>query len=96
MTDHGTAQSFGVSTARPAGSCRWRESVDSNGTTVPSEDVKCLTFGVDFPYRQLLTHPSWAVLEKAIEELELNNDLELHTASRYIVGFLIQQLTTAK
>jgi hypothetical protein len=46
----------------------------------------------DFPYLALMTHPAWAVIDGALGELESNNDMELTTARRYVVGFLIQKL----
>lgn len=46
----------------------------------------------EFPYRKFMSHPAWKVLEEALAELEANDDLELTTASRYVVGFLIQVL----
>ncbi|HZK80221.1 MAG TPA: hypothetical protein VFC46_04120 [Humisphaera sp.] len=48
--------------------------------------------GPDFPYRTLMTHPAWAILDSALAELESNDDLELRTARRYVIGYLIQQL----
>jgi hypothetical protein len=46
----------------------------------------------EFPYREFITHPAWPVIENALRELESNDDLELRTAQRYVVGFLIKQL----
>jgi hypothetical protein len=48
--------------------------------------------GPDFPYRTLMTHPAWPIIEGALADLESNDDLELRTARRYVVGYLIQQL----
>ena|SRR2546421_5413679 len=46
----------------------------------------------DFPYRTLMSHPAWTVIENALEDLECNDDLELRTARRYVIGYLIQHL----
>jgi hypothetical protein len=46
----------------------------------------------DFPYREFMSHPAWKVLDKALGELEANDDVEVTTASRYVVGFLIKSL----
>jgi hypothetical protein len=48
--------------------------------------------GGAFPYSEYERHPSWVVLERALAVLEANDDLELRTASRYVVGFLLEQL----
>jgi hypothetical protein len=48
--------------------------------------------GTDFPYRILMTHPAWSIIDSALAELESNDDLELRTARRYVVGYLVQQL----
>jgi hypothetical protein len=49
----------------------------------------------DFPYRALMAHPAWEVVDQALGELEDNDDLELRTARRYVVGFIVQQLVNA-
>jgi hypothetical protein len=46
----------------------------------------------DFPYRTLMTHPVWAIIDAALADLESNDDLQLQTARRYIIGYLVQQL----
>lgn len=46
----------------------------------------------DFPYRMLMSHPAWAIIDGALSDLESNDDLELRTARRYVIGYLIQQL----
>lgn len=46
----------------------------------------------DFPYRALMSHPAWATIDNALGELENNDDLQLRTARRYVIGFLIQQM----
>jgi len=46
----------------------------------------------DFPYRAWMTHPAWAIVDNALAELEDNDDLELRTARRYVIGYLLQQL----
>jgi hypothetical protein len=47
----------------------------------------------DFPYRQYMSHPAWRVLEEALNDLESNDDLELRTAARYVIGYLVMQLS---
>jgi hypothetical protein len=48
----------------------------------------------DFPYRALMNHPAWRVIDQALGELEANDDVELRTARRYVIGYLLQQLAT--
>jgi hypothetical protein len=45
-----------------------------------------------FPYRNLMDHPAWAVVDATLGELETNHDVELMTARRYVVGSLVRQL----
>jgi hypothetical protein len=40
----------------------------------------------------LMSHPAWDVVDHALGELESNDDLELRTARRYIIGYLLSQL----
>jgi hypothetical protein len=46
----------------------------------------------DFPYAKYQSHPAWATLVRAIDELQSNSDLELQTSSRYVVGYLMKAL----
>lgn len=46
----------------------------------------------EFPYRNAKTHPAWAVIEQALQDLAANNDLELQTPPRYVIGYLIESL----
>jgi hypothetical protein len=46
----------------------------------------------EFPYRNARTHPAWAVIEQALQDLAANNDLELRTPPRYVIGYLIESL----
>lgn len=45
-----------------------------------------------FPYKDLMSHPAWKVIEKSISELESNSDLELRTARRHVIGYLVEKL----
>jgi len=45
-----------------------------------------------FPYQQFTTHPAWKVIEDALNKLQANNDLEMRTASAYLVGFIMKEL----
>lgn len=56
------------------------------------EQKQAVNVGADFPYRTLMTHPSWKVIDGALAALEANDDMELHTARRYVIGYLIQEL----
>jgi hypothetical protein len=48
------------------------------------------------PYKQFEKLPTWKTVAKAIEELEKNHDLELKTSREHVIGYITQQLTTAK
>jgi len=56
------------------------------------EQKQAAEIGDEFPYRHLMKHPAWAAVNRAVEELESNSDLELQTARQYVVGYLVQQL----
>jgi cystathionine beta-lyase/cystathionine gamma-synthase len=45
-----------------------------------------------FPYAPLTSHPAWDALDKAIADLEANDDLTLQTAREYAVGYIVQAL----
>ena len=49
----------------------------------------------DFPYKPLISHRAWQILDEAISELESNDDLELHTDKKYVIGYLVQTLLEA-
>jgi hypothetical protein len=51
--------------------------------------------GADFPYRALMRHPAWPVIDRALRQLEKNGDVELQTASRYVIGHVIEQLVAS-
>jgi hypothetical protein len=42
-----------------------------------------------------MNHPAWRVLDAAINELDAIGDLQLQTARRYVIGFLIKELARA-
>lgn len=44
------------------------------------------------PYHNLESLPLWKVVEKGIRDLNQNGDLDQTTASRYIIGYLVQQI----
>ena len=45
------------------------------------------------PYQQYEKFPIWDALDRAIDELIKNGDVEEQTARQYIVGFLAKSLT---
>jgi hypothetical protein len=47
------------------------------------------------PYSSYEHHPAWAVVRKALAELEQNGDLDISTADAYVVGFLLKALSEA-
>lgn len=46
----------------------------------------------DFPYSEFLETPAWVVLEKAIQDLVDNQDLEEMTNRKLIVGYILSKL----
>lgn len=56
------------------------------------ESKQAARVGAEFPYKHLMKHPAWSAVDRALGELESNSDLELQTARRYVVGYLVQQL----
>jgi hypothetical protein len=47
---------------------------------------------MEFPYKEYETHPIWAIVEKTINDLKKNDDIELKTANKYIVGYICKSL----
>ena len=45
------------------------------------------------PYQEYKESPIWDTIDKAINELVANNDLEENTHHEYIVGFIVQEVT---
>lgn len=43
-------------------------------------------------YEAFRSHPAWSALEKALVALAANDDVELRTAKRYVVGYLLDSL----
>ena len=44
------------------------------------------------PYEDLEQTPLWRTLQRAIEELRKNGDIELTTAPEYVVGYVARSL----
>jgi hypothetical protein len=44
------------------------------------------------PYIQYESSPQWQILNKAVDELMKNGDIQLSTAREYIIGYLCQAL----
>lgn len=49
----------------------------------------------NFPYLEFMKNPAWSVIQKALNELEYNDDIALYTAKKYITGYLVQSLFKA-
>ncbi len=45
------------------------------------------------PYQKFENTKLWQVIEKAISDLEENQDLKLTTLKEYVVGYICNQLT---
>lgn len=43
-------------------------------------------------YKEYQNTPHWQVIEDAIDRLIKNNDIELMTDSKYVVGFICKQI----
>ena len=52
-----------------------------------TKDLKTKT-----PYVQYQDTEEWAIIEHLLTELENNQDIELKTASEYVVGYLVEKL----
>jgi hypothetical protein len=48
---------------------------------------------VNFPYTEFMGTALWSSLDTAIADLVHNGDLQLTTATRYVVGYLAKSLT---
>jgi hypothetical protein len=47
------------------------------------------------PYEDLEKLPAWKVINKAVDDLSRNGDLEEQTARAYIVGYILKKLSEA-
>jgi hypothetical protein len=47
---------------------------------------------LEHPYKKLENTPLWIAIEKAIIDLESNQDLKFTTPPEYIVGYICKQL----
>jgi len=50
---------------------------------------------MNHPYKRYESSPAWTVLWDAIGELVANQDLQETTRREYIVGFVLQRLSTS-
>ena len=44
------------------------------------------------PYRQFEDTENWKIIEKTINDLVLNNDVELLTPKEYVIGYICMRL----
>jgi hypothetical protein len=66
---------------------------------VPAGKAKFVSTGnakVEFAYEKYQSHPLWPVVEKAIRDLQVNQDIDLTTAPGYVVGYLVNKIINAK
>lgn len=47
----------------------------------------------EFPYHNFQSHPAWGAVDRAIEKLVDNSDLIEQTHRRYIVGYIVKELS---
>ena len=50
---------------------------------------------LNHPYTEFERSRLWLVMEKAVSELEENNDIRLTTAPEYVIGYFCKQLSEA-
>ncbi len=50
----------------------------------------------DFPYKDLIDHPLWSVIDKALDDLIKNKDVLVSTPRKYVIGYLLQSILEAK
>ncbi len=48
------------------------------------------------PYDRFIETSAWRVVAEALDQLVANADVTVSTDNYYVVGFLVQELTTAK
>ena len=48
------------------------------------------------PYIEYENTPIWIVIDKAIYELEENQDVKLSTAREYVIGYICKQIKSSK
>lgn len=47
---------------------------------------------MNHPYKELESHPFWAVIAEGIAELEENRDIEVATQKDLVVGYILKKL----
>lgn len=50
---------------------------------------------VESPYEKYRNSKLWEVVEKALDALEDNRDINITTHSDYVIGYLVQSLANA-
>ena len=50
----------------------------------------------NLPYSQFAETKLWKVVDKAIADLEKNQDLELRTNRKYVIGYLCEKVSGQK
>ncbi len=48
------------------------------------------------PYDDYISSPLWKIVEKALIDLENNNDFERTTDRYYMIGYIVKQIETHK
>ena len=51
---------------------------------------------MEFPYSENQSSKEWNILEKAINELNENKDIQLTTSPEYVIGYITKQLSQSK
>ena len=50
----------------------------------------------EFPYEDYRNTKEWAIIEKAIKDLEENQDLTITTKLDYVIGYLTKEIREKK
>jgi hypothetical protein len=69
------------------------------GIYVPAGKSKSISKGNpknEFPYKKYQSHPLWPEVERAIHDLQVNQDIDLTTAPGYVVGYLVMKIVGTK
>jgi hypothetical protein len=65
--------------------------------SLPSQILdRYATFNMTHPYHKYKNSNEWAIVEKAINDLVVNKDLELTTKENHVIGYITKQLIDKK
>jgi len=63
-----------------------------NRSDLMDRNTKTRNLKISTPYSQYQNTEEWVIIEYLLKELENNQDIELKTAPKYVIGYLVEKL----